>query len=59
MELISYRIICKDLPEDKKKIFLKACINYFFKNCVSYHFPRRIIHYEDSLLSWKINRQHN
>ena len=29
--IFSYGIICKDLPEDRKKIFLKACLNYLLK----------------------------
>ena len=42
----------------KKKIFLKACLNYLLKKDVAYHFPRRTIRYENPLLSGKVNRQH-
>ena len=44
----------------KKKIFLKACLIILFvkKKDVAYHFPRRTIHYENPLLSGKVNRQH-
>ena len=49
-----YGIIGKNLPEDEKILFLKACLPYFKKN-VSYYFSRRIIHREISLLFWKVN----
>ena len=50
----------KDLPEDKKKIFLKACLNYLLKKMsLIISLVRRTIHYENPLLSGKVNRQHN
>ena len=41
----------------KKDIF-ESLLKLFVKKDVSYHFPRRTIHYENPLLSGKVNRQH-
>ena len=36
-------IICKDLPEDKKKDIFESLLKLFVKKDVAYHFPRRTI----------------
>ena len=37
---------------------IKTLLKLFVKN-IAYHFPRRTIHYENPLISGKVNRQHN
>ena len=44
--------------DKRRRIFLKACLNYLLKKDVAYHFPRRTIRYENPLLSGKVNCQH-
>ena len=55
IEIYSYGIICKDLLEDKKKIFLKDCLNYLLKKM---SLIISLVDYENPLLSGKVNRQH-
>ena len=47
--------ICLNIKKDIFESLLKS----FVKKYVAYHFPRRTIHYENPLLSGKVNRQHN
>ena len=42
----------------KKNIF-ESLLKLFVKKDVVYYFPRRTIHYENPLLSEKVNRLHN
>ena len=37
---------------------MKVCLYYLYKD-VAYQFPRRVIYYENPLLSGKVNRQHH